>query len=102
MTAASARQRQRMPAVRRDLEVQARLRNASGQLAGVTRMYGDGRYCLDVLDQLAAVTAALDAVALLILEDHTHTCVRAAVTDGDPDDAVTELAAAVRRYVRSR
>lgn len=103
MTAAIAgTARQRVPGARRDLEVQSRLRKASGQLAGVVRMYGDGRYCLDVLDQLAAVTAALDAAALLILEDHMHTCVRAAVADGDPDAAVGELATAVRRYVRSR
>lgn len=99
MTAASSRLR--VPAVRHELEVQARLRKASGQLAGVARMYGQGRYCLDVLDQLAAVTAALDAVALLMLEDHMNSCVRAAVTDGDAEDAVSELTAAVRRYVRS-
>lgn len=103
MTAArTTTPRQRVPGARRDLEVQSRLRKASGQLAGVTRMHGEGRYCVDVLDQLAAVTAALDAVALLILEDHMHTCVRAAVTNGDPDEMVAELACAVRRYVRSR
>jgi len=62
-----------------DHEVTTRLRKATGQVAGVLAMYEDGRYCIDVLDQLAAVRAALDAVALLILEDHMHTCVRHAV-----------------------
>ena len=65
-------------------------------------MYEDGRYCLDVLDQLAAVSAATDAVALLILEDHIRACVREAIDSGDADEKVDELVAAVRRYVRGR
>jgi len=65
-------------------------------------MYEDGRYCLDVLDQLAAVSAATDAVALLILQDHIRACVRDAIDSGDADDKVDELVAAVRRYVRGR
>ena len=87
---------------RHDREVTTRLRKVTGQVAGVLAMYEDGRYCIDVLDQLAAVRAALDAVALLILEDHMHTCVRHAVERGDADEKVAELATAVRRYVRSR
>jgi DNA-binding FrmR family transcriptional regulator len=90
------------PDSRHDREVTTRLRKASGQVAGVLAMYEDGRYCIDVLDQLSAVRAALDAVALLILEDHMHTCVRHAVERGDAEEKVDELATAVRRYVRSR
>jgi len=65
-------------------------------------MYEDGRYCLDVLDQLAAVSAATDAVAVLILQDHIRACVRDAIDSGDADEKVDELVAAVRRYVRGR
>jgi DNA-binding FrmR family transcriptional regulator len=85
-----------------DREVVARLRKATGQLAGVTSMYEDSRYCIDVLDQLSAVSAAVDAVALLVLDGHVRTCVRDAIDSGDADDKVAELLAAVRRYVRSR
>ena len=92
----------RSSGTRHDREVAGRLRKASGQVAGVLAMYQDGRYCIDVLDQLAAVRAALDAVALLILEDHMHTCVRQALAGGDAEAKVDELATAVRRYVRSR
>lgn len=92
----------RVPGGQHEGEVTARLRKAGGQVAGVLGMYEDGRYCIDVLDQLAAVRAALDAVALLILEDHMHTCVRQAVEHGDAEEKVAELATAVRRYVRSR
>lgn len=80
----------------------SRLRKAHGQLGGVTSMYEDGRYCLDVLDQLSAVTAAVDAVAVLILTDHINACVRAAIESGDTDEKVAELVTSVRRYVRSR
>jgi CsoR family transcriptional regulator, copper-sensing transcriptional repressor len=94
--------RRRAPVARRDREIASRLRRATGQLAGVTRMHDDGRYCIDVLDQLSAVSAAIDTVALLVLEDHIHTCVLAAIEDGDAEAKVDELAAAVCRYVRTR
>ena len=92
----------RSPGPRQDREILSRLRKASGQLSGVTGMVEDGRYCIDVLDQLSAVTAAVDAIALLVLSDHINACVRAAIESGDSDEKVTELVGAVRRYVRSR
>ncbi len=87
---------------RQEAEVLSRLRKATGQLAGVTSMYQDGRYCIDVLDQLSAVTAAVDAVAVLVLTDHINACVHEAIDTGDTEDRVAELVTAVRRYVRSR
>lgn len=99
---ATAPGRRRIPGVRRDDDILSRLRKATGQLTGIATMYEDGRYCLDILDQLAAVTAAVDAVALILLEDHMNSCVRDAIEHGDTDDKVAELTRAVRRYVRSR
>jgi DNA-binding FrmR family transcriptional regulator len=101
-TATMTTTRQRGAARRQETEVLSRLRKATGQLAGVTSMYEDDRYCIDVLDQLSAVTAAVDAVALLILTDHINACVREAIDTGDTEDKVTELVAAIRRYIRSR
>lgn len=89
-------------AARHEQEIASRLRKAIGQLNGVNAMYENGRYCIDVLDQLAAVSAATDAIALLILEDHIRACVREALDAGDADGKVDELVIAVRRYVRSR
>jgi CsoR family transcriptional regulator, copper-sensing transcriptional repressor len=101
--AAAARPRQRSQGgTRHEQEIASRLRRASGQLSGVLRMYEEGRYCIDVLDQLSAVTAASDAVALLILEDHVRACVREAIEAGDADEKIDELVSAIRRYVRSR
>ena len=90
------------PGTGHDREIASRLRKVGGQLGGVRAMYEDGRYCLDVLDQLAAVSAATDAVAVLILQDHIRACVRDAIDSGDADEKVDELVAAVRRYVRGR
>lgn len=54
-----------------------------------------------MLDQLAAVAAALDGIALLELSEHIDTCVREAIQAADADATVGELLTAVRRYVRS-
>jgi CsoR family transcriptional regulator, copper-sensing transcriptional repressor len=81
--------------------IQTRLRKATGQLNGVAVMHEQGRYCIDVLDQLAAVAAALDGIALLVLSEHIESCVREAIQSADADAKVAELLSAVRRYVRS-
>jgi DNA-binding FrmR family transcriptional regulator len=83
-------------------DIVARLQKATGQLGGVRRMYEDDRYCIDVLDQLSAVTAAINGAALLILEDHINACVREAMHTGGTDEKVAELVSAVGRYVRGR
>ncbi len=94
--------RTRVEGSRQDEQIVSRLRKATGQLSGVTSMVEHGRYCTDVLDQLSAVTAAIDAVAVLVLSDHINSCVRAAIESGDADEKVTELMTGVRRYVRTR
>ncbi len=82
-------------------EIIARLRRAEGQVAGVTRMYEEGRYCIEVIDQLAAARAGLEAAALLILEDHVSGCVKEAIEGGRGPEKAIELVSAVRRFVRS-
>lgn len=104
MTTTSARITRAQPPSRsatgHQREIAARLRKVGGQLGGVHAMYENGRYCLDVLDQLSAVTAATDAVALLILEDHIRGCVRDAIHSDEPDEKVDELVTLVSHYVR--
>jgi len=92
----------RVSGQRHDADIVARLGKARGQLVGITSMYEDGRYCIDILDQLAAARAAIDAVALILLQDHIGSCVRDAVHSADSDEKVAELVDAVRRFVRSR
>jgi CsoR family transcriptional regulator, copper-sensing transcriptional repressor len=80
-----------------------RLRRIEGQVRGLQRMVEDDTYCIDVLTQISAVTRALQAVAVGLLEDHLGHCVTEAVAQGGPDaDAkVKEAAQAVARLVRS-
>jgi CsoR family transcriptional regulator, copper-sensing transcriptional repressor len=83
--------------------LQKRLRRIEGQVRGVQRMVDEDTYCIDVLTQISAVTKALEAVALNLLEGHLHHCVHEAIAAGDPaaDDKITEAVEAVRRLVRS-
>ncbi len=99
---AEAVERTRSPGPGQDQQILTRLRKVTGQLSGVTTMVDNGRYCIDVLDQLSAVTAAIDAVAMLVLSDHINACLRQAIESGETDEKVTELITAIRRYVRSQ
>ncbi len=83
-------------------QVQARLKRIEGQIRGVQKMVDADRYCIDVLTQVGAIKAALDAVALLLLQDHTEHCVVDAIRAGDGSLKVRELNEAVERLVRGR
>ncbi len=80
-----------------------RLRRIEGQVRGLQRMVADDAYCIDVLTQVSAVTRALQAVALGLLEDHLGHCVTQAIEQGGPgaEAKVREAADAVARLVRS-
>jgi DNA-binding FrmR family transcriptional regulator len=80
--------------------VQARLRRIEGQVRGISRMVDEDRYCIDVLTQVNAVRAALENVALVLLNDHTEHCVTEAIRGGDGAAKVRELNEAVGRLVR--
>jgi DNA-binding FrmR family transcriptional regulator len=77
-----------------------RLRRIEGQVRGLQGMVDDDRYCIDVLTQISAVQAALDKVALGLLDDHAHHCVVGAPTGGERDERTDELMAAVGRLMR--
>ena len=76
-----------------------RLRRVEGQVRGVQKMVDDDRYCMDVLTQISAIHAALDKVALGLLDDHARHCVMGAEA-GDKDGMTEELMAAIARLVR--
>jgi DNA-binding FrmR family transcriptional regulator len=81
-----------------------RLSRIEGQVRGVRGMVEDEAYCIDVITQLSAVTRALDGVALKLLEDHAHHCVRGAVERGGDEagERLDEVIAAVQRFARTR
>ena len=81
-------------------QLQKRLARVEGQVRGVSRMVEQDRYCVDVLTQINAVRAALDKVALGLLDGHARHCL---LGDGggptDPEDQVQELMGAVGRML---
>ena len=77
----------------------ARLARVEGQVRGVERMVEQDRYCIDVLTQISAIQAALDKVALGLLDGHAHTCVIGAEPQ-DQDARTAEMMAAVGRLMR--
>ena len=75
--------REMMPVDQRE-EALKRLARASGQVAGFSRMIDDGRHCTEVLQQIAAVQKALDAVGNIVLRNYLERCVTTAIEGGDP------------------
>lgn len=78
-----------------------RLRRAEGQIRGIAGMVEDDRYCIDVLQQISAAQAALDKVALALVDAHVRNGV---MTAGEVDQAalVDELMTAVGRLTTRR
>ena len=76
-----------------------RLARVEGQIRGVTRMVEEDRYCIDVLTQIQAAQAALDKVALGLLDEHAHNCIVEAQGRERPQRA-DELMDAVGRLIR--
>jgi DNA-binding FrmR family transcriptional regulator len=74
-----------------------RLSRIEGQVRGIARMIERDEYCVDILQQTAALRAAVDAISILILEDHVQGCVRTAAEHGDADRYVDEVIDVVRR-----
>jgi CsoR family transcriptional regulator, copper-sensing transcriptional repressor len=81
-------------------QLQGRLRRIEGQVRGIERMVDEERYCIDVLTQIGAVQAALDKVALGLLDDHAHHCVIGAEDLIEREAKTDELMAAVGRLMR--
>ncbi|WP_213455534.1 metal-sensitive transcriptional regulator [Rhizomonospora bruguierae] len=81
-------------------QLQARLRRIEGQVRGIERMVEEDRYCIDVLTQISAVQAALDKVALGLLDGHARHCMREGAADGRADEMATEMMAAVGRLMK--
>ncbi len=78
----------------------ARLRRIEGQIGGIERMVTEDRYCIEVLTQISAVQAALDKVALGLLDGHAHHCVMGAEDAAERDELTEELMGAVGRLLR--
>ena len=81
----------------------ARMRRIEGQVRGIERMIASDTYCIDVLTQVSAVTRALQAVSMSLLEEHLNHCVVNAARESDEAGRakIDEATAAIARLVRS-
>ncbi|SCC25182.1 DNA-binding transcriptional regulator, FrmR family [Pseudarthrobacter enclensis] len=84
-----------------------RLKRIEGQVRGIARMVDEDKYCIDILTQVSAVTKALHAVSLGLVEEHIGHCVVGAASEPDPaaraeaiDAKVKEAAEAIGRLLR--
>jgi len=80
-----------------------RLKRIEGQARGISKMVDEEQYCIDILTQISALTSALQAVAIGLLDDHLKHCVLdAARMDGDDAELkIKEASDAIARLVRS-
>lgn len=84
-------------------DIAKRLSRIEGQVRGIARMVEEDRYCIDVLDQVAAATRALQQVSIGLLHEHLSHCVAHAVAEGGPEAEakIDEATAAIARLVKS-
>jgi DNA-binding FrmR family transcriptional regulator len=89
--------------IHRKDEYLKRLRRIEGQARGLQRMVEDEKYCIDILTQVSAMTKALQAVSLGLLEEHLSHCVVEAARAGgrEAEEKVREASEAIARLVRS-
>jgi DNA-binding FrmR family transcriptional regulator len=81
-----------------------RLRRIEGQARGLQRMVEEDQYCIDILTQVSAITKALQAVSLQLLDDHLRHCMLDAADTGggaEAEQKINEASAAITRLVRS-
>lgn len=78
----------------------ARLARVEGQIRGIARMLDEGKYCIDVLDQITAARRALEKVALLVTQRHMNSCVKQAMAEGRGEGLTQELVTSLDKFLR--
>ena len=78
--------------------IATRLKRIGGQVNGVQRMVEDDRYCMDIVNQISAVEAALHKVSALVLRNHMQTCVLSAFRSTDNSDVTSKIDELMRVY----
>jgi DNA-binding FrmR family transcriptional regulator len=85
------------PYARDRAQILRRLARMEGQVRGIARMIERDEACLDVMQQTAALRAAVDSVTMLVMEDHVHSCLARAATSGDGEGVADEVLDVLRR-----
>lgn len=77
----------------------SRLNRIEGQIRGIKGMVEEERYCVDILNQVAAVQAALNGFNKQLLSNHIHTCVLSDIREGR-EEAVDELCETIKKLMK--
>ena len=77
-----------------------RMKKIEGQAKGIQNMITQDRYCLEIVQQLSAMTSAADEVSLLILQSHIEGCVANAVREKRGEEQIRELMSAIRKVLK--
>jgi len=81
-------------------ELKLRLKKIAGQTNGIDKMLDEGRYCVDIVQQILAARAALNKVALMILESHAKSCVVNAIKENRADESIDELLNVLKQFTK--
>jgi DNA-binding FrmR family transcriptional regulator len=86
-----------LPGVKKDAT--ARINRIVGQVGGVKKMIEEEKYCVDILNQIAAVRSALDQLGVQLLTGHVESCVLGA-DEGRHHDLLEEVRVALSRFLK--
>lgn len=81
-------------------ELKLRLRKVAGQINGIDKMLDDGRYCVDVVQQILAARAALNKVSLIIMESHAKSCMVTAIKQNRAEESIDELMLLLKQFTK--
>ena len=76
-----------------------RLNRIEGQIRGIRGMVEKDAYCIDILTQVSAASAALNSFTKVLLASHIKTCVAQDIRDGN-DETIDELVAMLQKLMR--
>ena len=77
-----------------------RMRRIEGQAKGIEKMLEENRYCIDIVQQINALSSAADEVALIVLQNHIEGCVTDAIEEQRGDDYIKELMTTIRKVMK--
>jgi len=81
-------------------ELKLRLKKIAGQINGIDKMLDEGRYCVDVVQQILAARAALNRVSMIILESHAKSCVVTAIKENRAEESIEELMDVMKQFTK--
>ncbi|AIF50482.1 MULTISPECIES: metal-sensitive transcriptional regulator [unclassified Pelosinus] len=81
-------------------ELKLRLKKVAGQINGIDKMLDDGRYCVDVVQQILAARAALNRVSMIVLESHAKSCVVTAIKENRAEESIDELMNVLKQFTK--